>query len=83
MSISIQDLEAQFSLATHAIHVDDRYAGPDLAPAIHPSTTFRYSYNPDELEPQQALSVCYYPHSAKLELSAIFLEKSANEYFGS
>lgn len=60
MSLSIEDLEASFSLATNAIHIDDRYAGPDVAPAIHPSTTFRYPYNPDDLKPQQDLSVCLY-----------------------
>ncbi|KAJ6091435.1 Cys/Met metabolism PLP-dependent enzyme-domain-containing protein [Penicillium canescens] len=52
----MEDLEATFSLATNAIHMDDRYAGPDVAPAMHPSTTFRYSYNPEELEPQRNLS---------------------------
>ncbi|KAM0542952.1 hypothetical protein ACHAPJ_012558 [Fusarium lateritium] len=56
MSLSVEELEATFSLATNAIHVDDRYAGPDVAPAMHPSTTFRYSFDPDKLEPQQALS---------------------------
>jgi cystathionine beta-lyase len=39
ISSSIEDLEATFSLATNAIHMDDRYAGPDVAPAMHPSTT--------------------------------------------
>lgn len=57
MSLPMEYLEATFSLATNAIHMDDRYAGPDVAPAMHPSTTFRYSYNPEELRPQEALSV--------------------------
>lgn len=57
MAISLTDLESQFSLATNSIHVDDRYAGPELAPAMHPTSTFRYPHNPDDLEPQQALSV--------------------------
>jgi cystathionine beta-lyase len=57
MSISLSELDKHFSIATNSIHVDDRYAGPELAPAMHPTTTFRYPYNPDELEPQQALSV--------------------------
>ncbi|KAI9035189.1 uncharacterized protein KD926_004293 [Aspergillus affinis] len=56
MSLPLDDLEATFSLATNAIHRDDRYAGPDVAPAMHPSTTFRYSYNPEELSPQEKLS---------------------------
>ena len=57
MAIPIAELETQFSLATNSIHVDDRYAGPELAPAMHPTSTFRYPLDPDELEPQQALSV--------------------------
>ncbi|CAG8930481.1 unnamed protein product [Penicillium salamii] len=56
MSLSVEDLEATFSLATNAIHMDDRYAGADVAPAMHPSTTFRYPYNPEELEPHESLS---------------------------
>ncbi|EXA41373.1 cystathionine beta-lyase [Fusarium oxysporum f. sp. raphani 54005] len=56
MSLSVDELEATFSLATNGIHVDDRYAGTDVAPAMHPSTTFRYPYDPDKLVPQQALS---------------------------
>ncbi|KAJ5769784.1 uncharacterized protein N7511_001835 [Penicillium nucicola] len=75
MSISISDLEKQFSIATNSIHIDDRYAGPELAPAMHPTTTFRYPYDPDELEPQQALSKTKHvyarvarPTSSRLEL---------------
>ena len=64
MSISVEDLEASFSLATNAIHMDDRYAGVDVAPAMHPSTTFRYPYNPNDLKPQQDLSVSRYSWSA-------------------
>ncbi|KAH7205447.1 Cys/Met metabolism PLP-dependent enzyme-domain-containing protein [Fusarium redolens] len=56
MSLSVEELEATFSLATNAIHMDDRYAGPDVAPAMHPSTTFRYPHDPEKLEPQRTLS---------------------------
>jgi cystathionine beta-lyase len=59
MSLTMEDLEATFSLATNAIHVDDRCAGSDVAPAMHPSTTFRYSYNSEELRPQETLSVSW------------------------
>ncbi|CAG7986625.1 unnamed protein product [Penicillium salamii] len=75
MAIPLAELEAQFSLATNSIHVDDRYAGPELAPAMHPTSTFRYPHNPDELEPQQALSKTKHvyarlarPTSSRLEL---------------
>lgn len=57
MAIPLAELEAQFSLATNSIHVDDLYAGAELAPAMHLTSTFRYPAIPDELEPQQALSV--------------------------
>lgn len=38
--------------STHGIHADDRInVLTDVAPPIHTSTTFRYSRNPDELNP--------------------------------
>lgn len=42
----------KYSNATQSIHADD-YLAPthDIAPAMHVSTTFRYSSNPTELIP--------------------------------
>jgi cystathionine gamma-synthase len=57
MAVPFSELEANFSNATAAIHVDDRFAGLDLAPALHPSTTFRHSYDPEDLEPRPVMSV--------------------------
>ena len=48
-----------FSPATQAIHADDYLnRGPDVAPALHVSTTFRYTSNPDDLIPARDLEVC-------------------------
>jgi cystathionine gamma-synthase len=57
MAIPLSELEKEFTPSTKAIHVDDRYAGADLAPALHLATTFRYSYNPDELVAQPPITV--------------------------
>lgn len=41
-----------FSLATQAIHADDHLShGTDVAPALHVSTTFRYTSKPEDLVP--------------------------------
>lgn len=41
-----------FEPSTRAIHADDVLnSSTDVAPAMHVSTTFRYSENPDELHP--------------------------------
>jgi cystathionine gamma-synthase len=38
--------------STHGIHADDRVnITTDVAPPIHTSTTFRYSRNPEDLQP--------------------------------
>ncbi|KAA6416022.1 MAG: PLP-dependent transferase [Lasallia pustulata] len=43
-----------FPLATQAIHADDHLnRGPDVAPALHVSTTFRYASKPEDLIPAQ------------------------------
>ncbi|KAF2014060.1 PLP-dependent transferase [Aaosphaeria arxii CBS 175.79] len=40
------------SPATYAVHADDRInTVTDVAPPIHPSTTFRYPRNPEQLQP--------------------------------
>ncbi|KAI4131938.1 MAG: hypothetical protein LQ347_002756, partial [Umbilicaria vellea] len=45
-----------FSLATQAIHADDHLnSGPDVAPSLHVSTTFRYTSNPADLVPAKDL----------------------------
>ena len=46
------------SLSTKAIHADDFLnVNQDVAPALHVSTTFRYSKNPDKLIPSHQLDV--------------------------
>jgi cystathionine gamma-synthase len=43
---------SQLSLSTLAIHSDDVLnVVPDVAPAMHVSTTFRYSKEPEKLFP--------------------------------
>jgi cystathionine beta-lyase len=55
------------SLSTLAIHGDDEhnnipdqiaYGIQDVAPALHVSTTFRYSNNPDHLVEARYYDVC-------------------------
>lgn len=49
---------ASLSLATRSVHADDRISGSrDVAPAIHVSTTFRYSDDPDQLQPPKNYNV--------------------------
>lgn len=46
------------SLSSQAIHADDFLnVNQDVAPALHVSTTFRYSGNPDKLVPHSKLDV--------------------------
>ncbi|KAK1757698.1 cystathionine beta-lyase [Echria macrotheca] len=46
------DTPRQLSLATRSIHADDSInTYQDVAPAMHVSTTFRYSRNPEDLHP--------------------------------
>jgi len=41
-----------YSAATRAVHADDAFQKtPDVAPAMHVSTTFEYSRNPADLKP--------------------------------
>lgn len=43
---------ANYALSTLSIHADDPLNSiTDVAPAMHVSTTFRYSHNPDKLVP--------------------------------
>jgi cystathionine beta-lyase len=51
------------SLSTLAIHGDDEHNNiphgiQDVAPALHVSTTFRYSNNPDHLVEARYYDVC-------------------------
>lgn len=49
-----------YSAATRAIHADDGFQKtPDVAPAMHVSTTFEYSRNPAELKPIADSEVSY------------------------
>lgn len=51
---------AELSLSSQAIHADDFLnIHQDVAPALHLSTTFRYSGNPDTLVPHSQLDVRY------------------------
>jgi hypothetical protein len=46
------------SLSSQSIHADDFLnVNQDVAPALHVSTTFRYSSNPDKLVPNHKLEV--------------------------
>lgn len=74
MSFSVEEREAIFSLATNAIHMVDRYAGPDVAPAMHPSTTFRYSDDPEKLDPQRTISVNWLKSRASVILIPTVVE---------
>lgn len=50
---------ANLSLSSKSIHADDFLnKGQDVAPALHVSTTFRYSKNPDDLVPAADRDVC-------------------------
>lgn len=43
---------SSYSLSTLSIHGDDHLnTASDVAPALHVSTTFRYSSNPEQLVP--------------------------------
>jgi len=48
----------QLSLASRSVHADD-YTNTHsaVAPPMHVSTTFRYSDNPDKLQPWSEMSV--------------------------
>ena len=49
---------SSLSLSSQAIHADDFLnVNQDVAPALHVSTTFRYSNNPDKLVPHHQLDV--------------------------
>lgn len=49
---------AKLSLSSQAVHADDFLnLGQDVAPAMHVSTTFRYSENPDKLKPLSHMTV--------------------------
>lgn len=50
------------SLASRAVHADDHIsAHRAVAPAMHVSTTFRYSDDPDSLEPWGNVDVSHPP----------------------
>ena len=49
----------KLSLSSKTIHADDFLnIGQDVAPALHVSTTFRYTNNPDALVPVAEHDVC-------------------------
>lgn len=49
------------SLSSLAIHADDSLnSGTDVAPPLHVSTTYRYSHNPDDLQPWDPNAVRIY-----------------------
>lgn len=49
---------SSLSLSSQAIHADDFLnVNQDVAPALHVSTTFRYSSDPDKLVPNHELDV--------------------------
>lgn len=53
-----QLVERELDASTLAIHADDQLNHtPDVAPAIHVSTTFRYTDNPDKLVTVSELEV--------------------------
>ncbi len=55
---------SSLSLSSRAIHADDFLnVNQDVAPALHVSTTFRYSKNPDKLVPNHQLDVSGNPFS--------------------
>jgi hypothetical protein len=55
--ISAQEMSG-LSLSSQAIHADDfLLVNQDVAPALHVSTTFRYSGNPDALVPHFKVDV--------------------------
>lgn len=48
----------ELSLASRSVHADDYINNHQaVAPPLHVSTTFRYSRNPDELDPWKNLNV--------------------------
>jgi hypothetical protein len=48
----IETLKKELSLSSRAIHADDHISSHRaVAPALHVSTTFKYSRNPEQLEP--------------------------------
>ena len=56
--VSLLPEERSQSLSTRAVHADDGIAAHRaVAPAMHVSTTFRYSDNPDHLETSANLDV--------------------------
>jgi hypothetical protein len=57
---------SSLSLSSQAIHADDFLnINQDVAPALHVSTTFRYSSNPDKLVPSHQLDVRGNPFSSR------------------
>jgi hypothetical protein len=57
---------SSLSLSSQAIHADDFLnVNQDIAPALHVSTTFRYTSNPDELVPYHQLDVRGSPFSSQ------------------
>lgn len=56
---------AELSLATLSVHADEGIsAHRAIAPAMHVSTTFRYSDDPDELVPDENVDVRSSPSPA-------------------
>lgn len=58
---------SQMSLSSKAVHADDYLNdSQDVAPALHVSTTFRYSSNPDKLTPLSDTEVSHiYRHPSR------------------
>lgn len=58
ISLPHPDRQPQWSLATQTVHADDPMNSyTDVAPALHVSTTFRYSDDPDKLKPVDDLDI--------------------------
>ncbi|KAL7275072.1 hypothetical protein RUND412_002007 [Rhizina undulata] len=56
--LSLKSSLSEFSASTLAIHADDHLASTtDVAPPIHVSTTFKYSNDPEELQPVDGILV--------------------------
>jgi hypothetical protein len=52
---------SHLSLSSQLVHADDHLnSGQDVAPALHVSTTYRYSKDPDALQPLSEKDVSFF-----------------------